>query len=61
MTRIGARAICRHCGAEIEYHGKAHGWIDHGSGRKCGPYEDRQLNRIVKPRTHHRPDYREFD
>lgn len=35
---IGDREICVICGQEIEWHGRAHGWIDRGKGRDCLPY-----------------------
>ena len=37
MTRakLGDRQACATCGLDIEYHGKAHGWIDRGGNTRC--------------------------
>jgi hypothetical protein len=52
--KFGDQTGCAICGQDIEWHGKATGWIDRGSGRDCLPYTNRD-GEIVKPTTKHKP------
>lgn len=54
-TTYGMRAACKHCEHDIEFHGRAAGWIDRGAGRQCLPYFDRKRNEIVTPKRKHAP------
>jgi len=49
--KIGDQTACKYCGHDIEWHGRAVGWIDRGSGRGCLPFEKR--GEIMKPKTKH--------
>ena len=31
----GEQTACTRCGHDIEWHGRAHGWLDRGAGREC--------------------------
>ena len=52
--RYGDRTACRVCGADIEYHGATHGWIDRGGNTTCDQSgmatDDKPL-----PKTKHKP------
>lgn len=56
-TRYGEHAACKHCGQDIEFHGKGQ-WLDRGSARACALLPDPE-NRgaFVKPKrlTLHKP------
>lgn len=59
-NRYGDRRACKTCGQDIEFHGKAHGWLDRGSGRTCSLIPDPDpYNRgeFIKPKrkTLHKP------
>lgn len=56
--RYGDREACGLCGQDIEWHGKAVGWIDRGGNRACVPYE--ACGEIVRPPegAKHRPPLR---
>jgi len=34
----GDHEVCGCCGQDIEWHGRAHGWIDRGGNRPCVSY-----------------------
>ena len=51
--KYGEQAACKYCGQDIEFHGRATGWIDRGANRQCCAYEKR--GEIVKPKTKHAP------
>lgn len=54
--KFGDREACRLCGVDIEWHGKAHGWIDRGGNRSCVPYEGKDGEIIRPPETvKHKP------
>jgi len=39
--RYGDQRACCICGHDVEWHGRAVGWIDRGAGRECLPYTER--------------------
>lgn len=49
----GMQCTCRHCGQDIEFHGREYGWIDRGGNRKCAPYFSRKADNYVTPKTKH--------
>ena len=51
--KLGEQCVCKYCGHDIEFHGRRHGWIDRGAGRRCLPYEKR--GEIITPKTKHTP------
>lgn len=55
-TRYGDQRGCLRCGQDIEWHGRAHGWIDRGANRQCPPYKN-LAGDVVTPRKglKHRP------
>jgi hypothetical protein len=57
-AKYGDRDACKVCGQDIEFHGKARGWIDRGSDRLCQLVPDADnLGAWVKPprKTLHKP------
>lgn len=42
--RLGDTTSCRHCGDDIQYQGREHGWRDRGGNRTCN-----HTNRHHKP------------
>ena len=42
---------CKHCGQDIQYHGKS-GWLDRGGNRSCCTYI--KDGEVVKPKTKHK-------
>jgi len=57
MTRhrltYGTRDACKHCDQDIEWHGRAHGWIDRGGNRQCvGSWSDD--GEFIKRKTKHK-------
>jgi hypothetical protein len=52
MTRAtyGQQQACKTCGQDIEFHGKAHGWIDRGSDRFCQFVPDEVAGWVKPPR-----------
>ena len=49
----GMHAACKYCQQDIEFHGRATGWIDRGGNRSCVPYTDPKTREIVRPKTRH--------
>lgn len=50
-TKYGERAACKHCGQDVEFHGKKNGWIDRGGNRRCCPFV--KGGEIIRPKTKH--------
>ena len=49
--KYGDQRACKFCGHDIEWHGRAHGWIDRGAGRGCLPFIER--GEVIRPKTKH--------
>lgn len=49
--KFGDRAACQRCGHDIEWHGRAAGWIDRGAGRSCLPFLRR--GEVIRPKGKH--------
>lgn len=49
--KIGNRECCQRCGQDIEWHGRAHGWLDRGAGEECLPFIHK--GEVVRPRGKH--------
>ena len=47
--KIGERAACKHCGQDIEWSGRRHGWTDRGLGDECLVFYDRREGEYVQP------------
>lgn len=43
--KYGSHSGCTRCGQDIEWWGKAKGWVDRGGNRECPPYLD--INRVL--------------
>jgi len=37
----GTRAACALCAQDIEWRGRAHGWLNRGGNRSCAPYQEK--------------------
>lgn len=46
--KYGRQDACSRCSHDIEWHGRAVGWIDRGGGRECLPFEHR--GHLITPR-----------
>lgn len=51
QAKYGYRAVCKYCGQDIEFHGKAFGWIDRGGNRNCCQFI--KNGEVVSPKTKH--------
>jgi hypothetical protein len=53
--KYGDREACGCCGQDIEWHGRAHGWIDRGGNRSCVARVER--GEVIQPPkgAKHRP------
>jgi len=49
--KYGDRDACRLCGQDIEWHGKAHGWLDRGGNRQCVAYFATDGEIVQPPKT----------
>jgi len=37
--KYGDQRACTRCGQDVEWHGRAHGWLDRGCNTDCPPYK----------------------
>lgn len=51
--RVGDRRACARCGADIEWHGRAAGWVDRGGNTRCA---DSGMVGTYPPAAVHRPE-----
>ncbi len=51
--RYGDQRACSRCGTDVEWHGREHGWLDRGSGTRCGPYQPVHGGDFVYPKGKH--------
>ena len=49
--RYGEQTACTRCEHDIEWHGRAHGWLDRGAGTTCLPFIKR--GEIIRPKGKH--------
>jgi hypothetical protein len=46
--KFGRQDACSRCGHDIEWHGRAEGWIDRGNGNECLPFH--RNGHLITPR-----------